>query len=507
MQFFYIMNTWFRIPDYPRILFLALLIRVIAAVFSYGYGFHDDHFITVEVARSWVDGNNESQWLPDAAHGITSASGHSRFYPSILMYFMKFGDLIGLTNPVWFMFFIRLIHALYSLFIVHFGYRICQRLFSETIAKQISFLLALYWFMPMLSVRNLVEMVCIPPIMAGAYMLLNTSKHTAWYLLLSGFIAALSVSVRFQCLIMVGGLGLALLIQKQWKMAWWFGLGTILSLFVFQGLPDYLVWHQPFAEFIGYYDYNIKNSGSYPNGEWYNYILLVTGLLFIPLGFFMWYGFFKNSKKHLLIWLPALLFFIFHSYFPNKQERFILPCMPFMIIVGLGSWFEFESQSAFWKKRAGVLKALYGFFFVINAILLLVLSISSSKANRVDAMSYLRERGDVHAYIVETGNSWGSIPMPRFYLGKWCDRYMITKAEPADVLKTEFSKHPDWTKPNYVLFLDEVEMSQRIQAFTKHFGPITLVKQVEPSLLDQIMTWLNPVNENQRTFIYAISNS
>lgn len=498
------MNAFIQKISYTQILLMALFFRLGASIFSYGYGFHDDHFITVEIARSWVDNYNESQWLPDAAQGVTSASGHSRFYPNILRYTMIGLESVGIINPEWVMFIIRLMHALFSLLIVHYGYKISKKLFDENSSKAIALLLAVFWFMPMLSVRNLVEMVCIPPLMIGAYMLLNRDKTSFYYLLLAGFIAGMAVSVRFQCLIMVGGMGLALFIEQRWRDAIWYGIGALLSIIVLQGIPDYFMWGLPFAEFIGYYDYNIKNSGAYPSGEWYNFILLISGLMLIPLGIAVWFGYFKNIKKNIIIWLPALLFLAFHSYFPNKQERFILPCVPFIIICGIGGWMQIENSSAFWSKNRKLLNGLYIFFILFNTILLFALSFSSSKANRVDAMNYLRKKGDVKAYIVETSHVTSTIPLPRFYLGKWCDRYTVTQNESAEKLKAELSEHPERTKPNYVVFMDEVQIGSRIVNFSRKYGKVHFETMIEPSPLDRFMTWINPVNENQTTYVFRI---
>jgi len=50
--------------SYKTILISALIIRLIAAIFSQGYGMHDDHFLIVEASASWVDGFDYNHWLP-----------------------------------------------------------------------------------------------------------------------------------------------------------------------------------------------------------------------------------------------------------------------------------------------------------------------------------------------------------------------------------------------------------------------------------------------------------
>ena len=49
------------------ILFFGLVVRLIAAVFSQGYGMHDDHFLIIEASTSWVYGYDYNGWLPWSA--------------------------------------------------------------------------------------------------------------------------------------------------------------------------------------------------------------------------------------------------------------------------------------------------------------------------------------------------------------------------------------------------------------------------------------------------------
>ena len=50
--------------SFRTIVFFAILIRIVAAIFSPGYGMHDDHFLIVEASASWVDGFDYNHWLP-----------------------------------------------------------------------------------------------------------------------------------------------------------------------------------------------------------------------------------------------------------------------------------------------------------------------------------------------------------------------------------------------------------------------------------------------------------
>ena len=98
------------------LLLLAFIIRLPAVFFSKGFGWHDDHFLIIEASQSWVDGQDYDNWFPWS--GATTPDGHSLFYSGfhyILFTVMKW---VHLTDPQLKMFFIRLIHAAFSLLIV-----------------------------------------------------------------------------------------------------------------------------------------------------------------------------------------------------------------------------------------------------------------------------------------------------------------------------------------------------------------------------------------------------
>jgi hypothetical protein len=56
-------------------------------------------------------------------------------------------------------------------------------------------------------------------------------------------------------------------------------------------------------------------------------------------------------RKHPLLFWPSFLFFAFHNYFPNKQERFILPILPLFIIAGVIGWCMYMDKSKFWNQK------------------------------------------------------------------------------------------------------------------------------------------------------------
>jgi hypothetical protein len=281
-----------------------------------------------------------------------------------------------------------------------------------------------------------------------------------------------------------------------------------LTFFAVQGVADLFIWGKPFAEFRAYIEYNIANRGNYPNGPWYNYFLVVGGFLVPPISLFLLFGYFRSWKKHILLFLPAFLFFTFHSIFPNKQERFIMPMLPFVIILGCLGWSEFIQSSKFWQKNRGLLKGLWIFFWTVNLIALPVVSTMYSKRSRVESMYYLYHQKDLRNYMVEETYRDDATQEPMFYAGKWyfhpreiTDKHSLQE----DYLNIKDDKD-SLIHPNYVMFFSKVNIDARIAAFKKMYPTATYKATIEPSYLDLLICKLNPINRNETVYIYKFDD-
>ena len=490
-------NQWKTNP-LPVILIAALVFRLLAAIFSKGYAMSDDHFVIIRIAQRWLDGYHD--WF-DTGH----PSGFSLVYPGlhfILFYLLK---ILGVTDPQIKMLIVRLLHALYSMLIVIFGYLITLKLRDLKTAKTVGIFLALFWLLPFMSVRNLVEMVCIPPMMAGFYLLLLAEeKNRPAYWWIGGFLFGFAFAIRFQTLLITGSLACIYLVEKKWRPFTYFSGGTALGLLLIQGLVDLIAWGYPFASFLQYTVYNIDYRYAYIIGPWYRYILTILGVLIPPISFYLLFGFFNTWKKYALLFWPVLIFLIFHSYFPNKQERFILPILPFMIILGLIGWNKFLENSSFWQKHTKLLKGTWIWFWSVNTALLLVLTFTYSKKTMVEPLTYLSAKPDLNALIIEYPGD--NMPwFPRFYLKADIPVYRFSK----DISAAEFKKKVNKSAggfPHYFYFYGNEQLQERIQKMENMFSiHLELEKEIDPSNIDWLLHAMNPRNnKNQTGYIYRV---
>ncbi|MCX6273277.1 MAG: glycosyltransferase family 39 protein, partial [Bacteroidetes bacterium] len=397
---------------------------------------------------------------------------------------------------------VRLIHAVFSLLTVILGFKITEKLADRKTTAKTALLLAAVWFLPFFSVRNLVEIFCIPFLMAGLYLVIKQKKLPGLKnYILAGFIIGIGFSVRFQTIVFAAGLFLAVLLYNR-KAFLMLCLGYLASILLIQGGIDMFIWGRPFAEFREYVSYNFVNASNYIVNSWYIYLLLITGILIPPISLFLFFGFFRSWKKYPEMFLPALLFLLFHSIFPNKQERFIFPVIPFIIILGMIGWNDFTRQSEFWQKNKKLENSAWVFFWIINIILLVPVGTMYSKKARVEAMTYLSRYQNIESVLVDDANSDHATMLPKFYLRQWVQVSEISKNHTIHAYLQDLSQSDSIKQPRFVLFINNLHLDERVKSIQQVIPGLEYETKVDPGFVDYILNKLNPVNSNQAIFIY-----
>jgi hypothetical protein len=489
------------------ILYAGIFFRLLSVIFSKGYGMSDDHFLVIEPAQAWVEHYNYDTWYPDAANPDAQPTGHSFFYPGLHYILFLFFKFIGFNDPQGKMYFVRALHAACSLVIIWCGYKITEKFNGVKAARMTGLLLSVFWFMPFLSVRNLVEVACIPPLMYATWLIIRDSSFNNWKSLsLAGIMLAIAFSIRYQTILFTAGLCLAMVLKGRWKAPVIVFVSFFLVATLIQAIPDYIVFGKPFVEFKEYIRYNRENAYGYFTNEWYMYLVLIAGLMIPPISLFLLFGFFKEWRKHLYLFLPAFIFLAFHSYFPNKQERFILPVFPFIITLGYIGWDKFYHKSEFWKNNKKLYHGFWIFFWIINTIPLFVVSMSYSKKNRVESMVYLAKKGDVVDIVIDDSNRDDILIPPQFYLRKFTKPFRVTKLiQPVNFYYEAYLCTPQEKRPNYVVFMQRENIVKRVVALKKYLPTLTYETTIEPSFIDWLLNKMNWHNKNQTSFIYRIN--
>lgn len=472
--------------SFQTILLAAFLVRLIAVIFSPGYGMHDDHFLVIEASASWVDGYDYNRWLPWTPGSENTPEGHSFTYVGLNFIYFSIMKWLGVVDPQILMFINRLLHALASLIVVWYGMKITEKLSNKENAVKVGWLLACLWILPFVSVRNLVEVAPLPFLIYGTWLMLK--ERSVRNFLIAGLLVGMAVSFRYQIGVFAVGIAAYYFFTKEYKLFIWFCIGVLVTFGLTQGLVDYFIWGYPFAEFYGYVTYNMTEGTTYlPNQNYFMYFLVLTGSLFVPLGILVLLGFFRSWKEYAVLFVPTLLFILFHTLYPNRQERFILTVLPYFIILGVMGYQLFRSEGfkKWWKVSMII-------FWIFNLVFLSFASTMYSKKSRVEAMNYLYNDGMEKERILLEGSADQRISMmPKFYAKSWHCSF-IERLDPAMDLKVNPVLNYD-----YIFFFSEKDLDKRIKQYKAVYPKMTLAKKCEPSLIDKMLRELNPRNANE----------
>jgi hypothetical protein len=366
-------------------------------------------------------------------------------------------------------------------------------------------MMAVFWLFPFMSVHSLREFFCIPFLLIGSYHIANPKLNNR-SVFTAAFFFALAFCFRVQSIFIPLGTGIFLLLKKeQFKQGLLFGFAFILFFLLTQGLFDFIHYGNPLASTLAYIKFNANpvNIGVQPQGPWYQYLATLAGILF-GLSFFpLAWGYIYSvriSRSLAMLFVASLLFFVFHSYYSNKQERFILPFVPYFLLLGSIGFQHYYEKNKVWLKKATMFLA--GWFIVINTAALLVLTFTYSKRSRVEAMSYLRKKNDVSNIIIESNHELPMLPV--YYLGKHLSYNTLSSDRSTEDLKaeTDTSAKP---KPNYVIMTGNKDFEMRLQRLRSLYPQIRHEADITPGWVDKIVYQLNPKhNPNETWHIYRL---
>jgi hypothetical protein len=469
------------------ILICALALRLVAAVFSTGYAMHDDHFVIEDGPFQWELVNYGGWFDRD------EPPGHSVVYPAALYSVLESCRAVGVGEPTDQMLVMRILHALWSVAALPFLWWTVHRLTNERTAIWASFAYACLWFMPFMSVRCLIEMVAIPPLMAALWFTIR--DRSRYDLLWAGLAFALAFCFRYQTAIVALGVAIGMVVLGRRYQAVVLTLACIVAATLTQGVADLLAWGSLFAGPIAYVKGTFTTDPSLPASSPLMYPALLLAIFIPPVSLLLLatVGLIRDRRIHCLITLPTLLFLLVHMIIPNRQERFLLPVIGMVIIlvaIGYSSWLD----RGLWSR---VTKWSITYAVVINFVLLVLMTTSSSKAARIEAMTTVRNLNARSVLTVRHPN----VHVPRFYAGH---DIQMTSCFESDTLCLQ-QQLSDASLTHVVCFGSEADAIVRYLTRSGGPWPLQKVRTIEASGLDRLLYMMNPAgNRNESATIYEV---
>jgi hypothetical protein len=522
-------GNWLR-----RVLLAAAAVRLIAAIFSEGYIMSDDHFLAVEPVSSWVNGENYHNWFPNEHNHVDHAQPFSYAYYFLNFLILKCCALIGILNPFIQAFVLRLVHAALSLWGVYLFVKLAERLISS-----VQWRMYAIWFwvfggvVTVFSVHQLVETACIPFVLLAYLYVLKYFEHERMSTLIIAAIAfSFSVGMRYQLVFFPLTLGMFLLWKRKWSGAVLFGVFFTIG-FALTQIDNLLFWHKPiFQHLLDYQSYNATHFSDYPSNV-FSYLALITYYVF-PVVTIIFLISLRRRPSHevpsssgpsssgpshevqsserpssngpstmLPIFIGVTVFILFHLVFPNRQERFLLPAVPFVLLLmmrAISKRYSCSAPSSAGPSSTGpshevpssggpssnrpshevpspnrpshIVHQVMRWSIYLSAIYTVSYSFYIPKSKYLEASKALYERGDFQNVVIDNWKGEESVWLPMHYVGKFTHPFSMTSKKSIEQLKQQIAHQPYFDSkrlpapsPNYLIIWGREEAYPRAKAY------------------------------------------
>ncbi len=410
------------------LLILALAVRIYVAGISHGFQHPDEHYQILEPAHGIVYGYFDKAW--EFERGVRSYA-LPYFYAGCMIAIKK---LVGTEDPWTVVWILRVLSAFLSLMTLVFVFWLGRLFETKKTRNWISFsalAFASFWYLFVyFGVRTQSEPLSMNFIVIGAFLVyrdLVESRAKSFDGFWAGIFLGLAFMVRFQS----GIFGLSFLIaygiRKKWN-----SLGFLLSgcLLVvgFQGWIDWLTWGSFLHSPIEYFRFNILEGGAtalFGRAPWHRYLSYLPRFYTFPIAVMVLLGAFWSCNRSCrerfqFLWIMIIPFWIIHNFIGHKEDRFLLPIAPFIVLLTCCGWaHRLESMSKRCKRTT----------LVIVSLLMLTCGYYTYRkhvwnwcGDQTQAIAFLSRQNDVRGVAITHLVSSGSyfylhkkVPLAMFY--------------------------------------------------------------------------------------------
>lgn len=480
------------------VMITAIVFRLLAVIFSKGYLYTDDHYETVSVAYQWLKNGlfNADGYLTWGGREDSSMIARCPLYTLFLYGIMKIQFLFGIESLNNLMYGIRAVHSLLSLISVYTIYRLIQLVTGSIKWAMIGgFFMALHFAVPTLSARTLIEFFNGHFWLLAIYLiyLYHYKKRSGSLLFWSGIIAGLAWMIRFQIVFAIIFVPILLLWEyRKIKEALWFSAGALTMVLV-AGLLDYFVLGSFLSGTINHISQNLDDITPAVEEPVWVYAVVLIFLFIPPLSIitFILSGFKKFWIKHKVLVFSTCSFILIHTYFWNRQERFMMPIIPVIILImTLVVWQQY-SEKGFLYRHKLLFKYMTIISIVINLFLLPIFTMNYGHKGLVEPMVKIEKIATNPAIVFFSPEKYNEL-YPDDYVGfSGRTRYNISSWEGIKEHIAEFGI--DTLESYYILYPKNNENIQDyLDSLEIHLGTFEQLYHVGPSTIDYVLHLLNP---------------
>ncbi len=453
---------------------------------------HDDHFETVRIAWIWLhegifESDGSLRWVGKPEIGVLRSAAYNLF----LLGMMKATSAAGIVHLDIHQYFSRLVHALLSMLPVVFGYKYLKEETDGETALAGGLILGLHFLMPFIAVRNLVETVSADLLFPALYFAHGSMKRgsdrTAF---LAAVFGGLAFMVRMHVALALIAVPVVMILGRKWRQTIVFS-GTLALMVVLQGLMDIWTHGQFLGSVFNYISGNLSQPPAVP-APWYRYIVLLFGIMIPPFSIVFILSIFSRKviQNHAILWLALILFVIGHSVVVNKQERFIIPVFPMLIVLGCAGLYCLRQKGGPYFRWRKVRMALWGSFWLLNGIALFPFASNYAHRGTVDPMVYLSRQDDVGMVLFDMTERRRYLPYSYWDFRHENSVRLTPAFGLADALESGVISRSD--PPSHIVIFSDGCPDRYLAALRADLGRYEVVHHGKPSIIDLIAYKFNP---------------
>jgi hypothetical protein len=364
---------------------------------------------------------------------------------------------------------------------------------SKTWAAIAGLVMAAHFAMPFLAVRNLIEMFGGTLWAASLlYLYKHRSDNKLAFLMISGILAGLAWMFRFQMIFAFWVVPLILWYEyRRLLPALYYGCGVI-AMILLAGLADWMWVGSFLGTSINYVRQGLSEGALYSTSH-FIYLAVIVASFIPPVSLIVMYLALRRRfwTSHLALTASTAAFVIIHSLAANRQERFVIPMLPALIVVFVLACHQHHQHSGFFRRHRKLSLAVLAFALIVNIAALGPLTVNYGHKGLVGPLVKIERLSSSKPAVLFMSPeksrifpvSYGGFDLiERTYVYGWGD---------LDLVRESWSGERGFDY--YLLYpLRSDDLGRYKDSLVSRVGPVDLVFHVGPSTIDNILYYLNP---------------
>lgn len=363
---------------------------------------------------------------------------------------------------------------------------------GNTFAALAMYLMAAHFLMPFAGTRAFGECVAMPFLTLGLGLAeLGRKEDNLAELALGLALLGVATLLRFQVVIVFAGYAAFLAVSRQHRgLA--VAVGVAIAMVLAEGLIDSRSGRPWLSTFGAYLKENGAGAAEYGVQPWYAHLAFLAACTLPPFSLVFLDRLPALARDHAPTVLVLVAFVGAHSVIAHKEERFMFPMLPLVLLLLAAAWAD--------KADTPVAKLVYfPAFAVLNSLAVIVVSISNTQAGDIQPLVELQERYGT-GVILETSPS---INQNFLATGLFLKKPVaFERVAPESLTPTfprdYFARHPGPAIPALVVTTPDPALAIRLE--TMECGPV----ESATSLLDRIIYRVNPKRNTRRRPIFYV---